>query len=95
MVGCAASAASSGVELLVSAASVVEADWISLGAVLLAIASPIPANTDIGSEKSASQCSPVTQLNSSIPTYKQTMQIAQKCILLYQCFNVVPLYHIP
>lgn len=33
--------------------------------VLLAIASPNPAKTDIGSENSANQCSPVSQLNSS------------------------------
>ena len=35
--------------------------------VLLAIASPTPPKTDSGSENSASQCSPVTQLNSASP----------------------------
>lgn len=94
MAGCSFSVALIGVEWLVSAASVVEADWVTWGAVLLAIASPIPPNTDIGSENSTSQCSPVTQLNSPIPTYKQTMQTAQTCILLYQCSNVAPFYHI-
>lgn len=49
---------------------------------LLAIASPSPPKIDIGNENSASQCSPVTQLNRPIPTYRQTTLIAQNCIAL-------------
>ena len=36
--------------------------------VLLAIARPTPAKIDSGSEASASQCNPVTQLNSASAT---------------------------
>lgn len=43
---------------------------------VLAIASPNPPKSDSGSENSASQCSPLTQLNRAIPTYKPKKHIA-------------------
>ena len=43
---------------------------------VLAIASPSPPKSDSGSENSASQCSPLTQLNRAIPTYKPKKHIA-------------------
>lgn len=43
---------------------------------VLAIASPSPPKSDSGSENSANQCSPLTQLNRAIPTYKPKKHIA-------------------
>ena len=47
---------------------------------VLAIASPSPPTRDSGSENSASQCSPLTQLNRAIPPYKPKKHIAQNRI---------------
>ena len=59
---------------------------LALGGVVddevLAIASPKPAITDIGSENSANQCNPVTQLNNSRPIYKQIKHPAPNRISL-------------
>ena len=56
--------------------------WWELGIDVgwLAIASPKPPKIARGRENSASQCSPLTQLNRAIPPYKPKKHIAQNRI---------------